>query len=381
LTIFPQRAESKAPDALSGSTLTNMAEGVYRYGAHQDRWAYVIWVRDAAGQAKKRWVRGFRSERAAVQARREALAARDRGEDVAPSKLTLREFLVEQWLPAIRDDVRASTCASYETHVRVHIAPRIGQLRLQRLTPAHIKAFHADLATAGRADGDGGLGAATIRRIHATLHRALRDAVEWELVVRNAAAKAKPPKGQRPVLKAWSADGLTRFLDHVDGDRLAAMWQLLASTGMRRSEVAALAWSDVDLERDVVTIRRAAVPAGGEVTTGAPKSERARRTIALDAATAAALRDHRRRQLEERLALGDLYADSDRVFTYEDGQAIHPARLSTWFAKLRDTLGLPKIPLHGLRHTHAALLIATGGHPKLVQERLGHHSAAFTLDV
>jgi integrase len=161
----------------------------------------------------------------------------------------------------------------------------------------------------------------------------------------------------RSGMQVWSPEQLRVFLDHVRDDRLYAAWLLLATTGMRRGEVAGLRWVDVDLDAGRVSPRRPRVVVNHEVLVSEPKTAKGRRSIALDPATVAALRDHRRWQLEERLAVGPRWEDSGLVFTWPDGRPLHPERFSRWFEQHARAAGLPKIRLHDVRHSYANIAI------------------------
>jgi integrase len=181
-------------------------------------------------------------------------------------------------------------------------------------------------------------------------------------------------------MRTWSADDLRDFLDGLHGDRLYAAWHVAASTGLRRGELLALRWDDIDLEGARLSVRRSFVSVGYEVRLSEPKTKRSRRQLALDRATVGALRDHRRRQLEERISWGPAWQDTGLVFTREDGTLIHPDRLTKSFNRHVNGSGLPRIRLHDLRHTHATLALQAGIHPKVVSERLGHATVSITLD-
>jgi integrase len=156
---------------------------------------------------------------------------------------------------------------------------------------------------------------------------------------------------------------------------------MAASTGMRRGEVLGLSSDAVDLENGRLAVRQTLTVADYKPRLAQPKTERSRRDVALDSDTVAALRDHRKRQLEERLAAGELWQNElGLVFTDAIGRPIHPQSFSESFERHVAAAGLRGIPLHGLRHTHATLALQAGVHPKVVSDRLGHYSAAFTLD-
>jgi integrase len=251
--------------------------------------------------------------------------------------------------------------------------PALGGLPLQGLMPTHLNKLYGDLRTAGRAPK-------TIRNIHGVLSKALADAERWGLVGRNAACLADVPAIARPKLRVWSPEQTRAFLAAVANDRLFAAWLLAATTGMRRGELLGLRWEDIDLDTGVVRVAQARVRAGNQVVAGEPKTARGRRTIALDPTTVAALRQHRKRQTEERLAAGPDYADSGLAFTMPGGTPIHPNRFSLWFRRHVRAAGLPAIRLHDMRHSYATAGLAAGVPPKVMSERLGHATVAFTLD-
>jgi integrase len=168
-------------------------------------------------------------------------------------------------------------------------------------------------------------------------------------------------------MKTWTAGELRRFLEHVQGERLYALWLLAASTGMRRGEVLALRWPDVDL-------------GAGRISIGQSKTAAGRRSVALDPGTVVALKAWRKAQMAERLAWGAAYADSGLVFTREDGTPLVTSSVGRTFARWQRQAGLSRIRFHDLRHTHATLALQAGVHPKVVSGRLGHASIAITLD-
>lgn len=277
-----------------------------------------------------------------------------------------------------------STYASYARNVRCHITPGIGSLPLQGLSADVLTRFYGERLASGGRTGEG-LSPRTVRYLHAIIHAALEDALRWQLVSRNVADAATPPshrtaKAAPP--KTWSAADLRTFLDSTSDDRLYALWLLYATTGVRRGEALGLRWSALDLNAAQLSIRQARVTAGYDVHESAPKSEHGRRSVALDPATVKALHAHRKRQLMERLAWGPAYQDSENfVFCRQDGSPLHPDDVSKRFATAVTATDVPRITLHGLRHTWASLALQAGVSPKVVSERLGHASVSFTLDV
>jgi integrase len=325
------------------------------------------------GKRRREWHSGYPTKRDAETARVEILGRMQRGEHVAPSKLTLDAYLLEVWLPAIAASVRSSTLARYRLDVNT-LERELGSVPLQGLNGQHLDGLYAQLLTDGRAH-------ASVRHLHVVVRRALRDALRNGLVLRNAADAATPPRVASPAPATWSTSQLRTFLGSVRSDRLFAAWLLLSNSGLRRGELLGLAWGELDLDAGTLQVVRSLVSVRNTLSFSEPKTRRGRRTIRLDPGTIAELRGHRARQAEERLALGlGKPGRSDLVFTDTLSEPIKPDSFSQFFDRRVAKLGLPKIRLHGLRHTHATLLLASGANVKTVSSRLGHASVAFTLD-
>src|SRR5829696_7723981 len=174
--------------------------------------------RGPSGRRRQKSAGGFRTRK---EAERAFAALRDEvrsGSYVEPSKTTLGQFLTEEWLPGIRASVRPTTLDHYRRIVEAHVLPRLGAVPLQRLTPAKLNAFYADVLAGGRRDGRGDLSPKTVRHVHTTLHKALGDAVRWGHLQRNPADLAEPPKPKTAEMKVWSPDQLRTFLAEVESD-------------------------------------------------------------------------------------------------------------------------------------------------------------------
>jgi integrase len=348
-------------------------------------WTWYLGVVDPATGRRRQLSRGgFRTKREAQAALNEAMAALRAGTFVAPSRLTLGAFLMEQWLPTTRAAVRPTTWTTYRIYAQAQVVPALGHVPLQALMAAHLNRLYADLAEHGRRDGRGGLKPKSVRHVHVLLHKALSDAVRWGLIARNVADAADPPRVPRQERGHWSAEELRAFLEATSEDRLAAMWLLFATTGMRRSELLGLPWRAVDLDATpgrLAVIQTVVVVDKQPVVVAEAKTATSRRQLALDPFTVAALRAHRVRQLQERLAWGPVWVDTGLVFAREDGQVLHPEHVTKRFARLVRDVGLPPITLHGVRHSYATAALAAGEPLKVVSERLGHASTSITANL
>ena len=331
------------------------------------------------GKRRRRSVGGFRTKREAKAAEAEALRRIRDGVLVEPSRLTVGAYLTELWLPSMASQVRATTLGGYRHNVRAYIVPRLGDIPLQRLSTARVGAFYGELVASGGQKGRP-LSPKTVRYVHTTLRRALRDAVADGLVVRNVAAQARPPRARRVEMHTWTAAEVGAFLASVREDRLYAAWLLLATLGLRRGELLGLRWPDVDLTSGRIAIRNTLVMVDGKPAMAEPKTAKGRRSLTLAPQVLEAVRVHRAHQAAERLSWGADYTDSGLVVTTEDGRPMHPESLSSLFVRQAKRAGLSPIRLHDLRHSVASILLAKGVHPKVVSEQLGHATIALTPD-
>jgi integrase len=270
------------------------------------------------------------------------------------------------------------------------LAATADQLRVELTETDHITkdTLASLLRRAARQSTDSrsaGLSPRTVSYVHTILHRAFKDAVRWGRLARNPADAADPPRSGQTAgqMAAWDAITLRGFLDasRAAGDRMHALWVLLATTGMRRGEALGLRWADTDLDGGRVRVVQTITQTRGQIFVGEPKTARGRRSVALDDGTLAVLRDHRRRMLEERLLVGQDFADHGLVFHHPDGLCLRPDAVSAAFVRRGAQYGLPRLTLHGLRHTWATLALERGIHPRVVQERLGHSTIAITLGI
>ncbi len=350
-------------------------------------WAFVVDIgRDpSTGARKQRWRSGFRTRKAAERELAATLHQLDVGTYVESSRITVGAFLLDEWMPARRAQLRDSTFEGYLSLIRVHVIPRIGARRLQDVSPPMLNTLYGDLlATGGRRGRNQGgpLAPQTVRNVATVLHRALADGVRWGRLARNPADAADPPAQSRQGHRGsvWTAEEMSLFLGHVRADALFPFYLTAAMTGARRGELLGLTWRRLDLDGARLAIESTVVMVAGQPTVSAPKTARSRRTVALDAGTVMVLRDLRRAQAERRLLLGPAYRASDLVFCREDGEPIRPDTVGPRFKRLAKAAGVPSIRFHDLRHTHATLALRANVHPKVVSDRLGHASVAFTMD-
>lgn len=317
--------------------------------------------RRADGKRQQRTIGGFETKREAQDALTKRLHELRSGTYVEPSRMSLAEYLLDEWLPSIIGNVRPATYATYSSLVRTHIVTsELGRQRLQGLKPAQVKRFYSERERRPGDPGGDGLSAETLRLLHSVLRKALADAVSEDRLVRNPLERVPRPKPDESPdttrkARGWTERELRDFLAQAESDRLYALWLLAATTGMRRGELLGLNWRSLELEAGRLGVNRQLL-ATGEF--GPPKSKRSNRMIALDPTTVQTLTEHKEAQNVERALAGDAYADGDLVFASELGAPIPPNRLSERFMRLRKAAGVKQGTMHTLRHTAATLMLS-----------------------
>jgi len=302
-----------------------------------------------------------------------AVRARDTGMLANSQRSTVGDFL-DYWLAeVVRPNVRPWTYAGYEVHVRLHIKPALGNLRLDKLTPIHVQQFLNQKI----ADG---MKPRSVRYIRGTLRTALSKAVKWDLISRNAAALVRGPRVERYDIRPLTPDEARDFLDAMKGDRLEALYAIALTMGLRQGEVLGLRWQDIDLENADLRVTKQLQRVDGKLQLVAPKTARSRRMLAVPASTVRSLRKHRDRQLQEKAEAGKGWVETGLVFTNAQGNPIDASLVSKQFHQHLERAGLAQRRFHDLRHSCATLLLVQGVAPRVVMEVLGHSQIAMTMN-
>jgi len=347
--------------------------------------SWTLWVdlgRDPeSGRRKQQTLTVRGNKREAEKRLAELLHQIDTGTFAKRSKLLLGEYL-DQWLnDYCKANLAPHTVQSYEFFVKRHIKPALGQIPLTQLKPEHLQHLYADKLSTGRRDGNGGLGNRSVRYIHITLHKALKSAVKLGMIARNPADAVDVPKVKRHEMSVMSETDIHIFLEYAKSTPYYALFYTALFTGMRRSELLALRWSDVDLLLCQASVNRTLHQLHNrDIVFQQPKTDKGRRLIALSPSTASVLAEQRTQQENIKQSLGLTLSDEDLVFSQYDGKPLLPDSVTQAWRNLARRTGLKGIRLHDARHTHASLMLKQGVHPKIVQERLGHASIQITLD-
>jgi integrase len=336
-------------------------------------WCAQYTVYTAKGRKRKTLYGKTRQEVAAKLAK--VLSDREGGLTFDARNLKLGEYL-DLWLrDSVRDTVRLTTYQGYERIVRLHIKPTLGRVKLENLTPTHLRSLYRERL-------ESGMSSRMVQLIHTTLHKALKQATADGIIPRNVVGMVKAPRSPTKELKTLVPEQARALIQSAHTDRLEALFVLAVTTGMRQGELLGLKWQDVDLETGILQVRRTLSTATGRgFSFNAPKTAKGRRSIKLPASAISSLRRHREAQQQESDKITGLWEDHGLVFTTHVGTPMTRQDLITrYFKPLLQRAKLPNIRFHDLRHTCATLLLGRGVHAKLVQELLGHATISVTLD-
>jgi integrase len=356
------------------------------------KWAIVLDIYDAAGKRRRKWHSFEGTKRGAHEECARLITEMKQGNYVEPTKQTVAEFL-DEWLTFIKPSVAPKTWERYAEICRKGLAPLFGAVILAKLKTDRIDADFTKALTQPRTDHRKRkdseepkplppLAPRTVHHYRRVLIKALSQAVTWERVSRNPAAKTTPPKVERKKMLAYDAAQTGQLIEELRPTRMFIPTLLAVKCGLRRGEILALRWRHVELGDNLrqLSIVESAEQTSDGVRYKEPKSGRAR-TVALSAATIAELKAHRTRQAEEQLRLG-IRPDLDSfVVAQVDGSPLQPRSLTHEWIRVIGNTSLPRIRFHDLRHTHATQMLSAGVHPKVASERLGHSTIGITLDL
>lgn len=332
---------------------------------YKTSWTIVIDLgRDPATGKQKRIYRSVKCNK--KQAEQEAIrlvAEIQQGTYAEPGRTTLEDYL-RQWLEtACVPRLAANTVRSYRTCIETHIAPRIGKLWLTDVQPRHIQGLYADML-------QDGIGKRTIELTHVTLSSALKQAVRWQMIGRNPAEAAEPPRPERKETVVLAPEKIGALMRAAKASPIENLVYVALSTGMRKAELLGLKWEDVDWSAGTIHVRRNLVRVSGKTILKDTKTRGSQRAIPVDPATLGRVRSMR------------VDSRSEFVFTRQNGiDPMDPYTVTHQFARLAKKAHLHGLRFHDLRHAHATVLLSQGVNPKVVQERLGHSTITTTMDV
>jgi integrase len=328
----------------------------------------------STGKRKQQWVSVKGTKKEAEKRLSEMLHQIDTGSFMKPGKTTVADFL-ERWLEDYRPNLSPRSQERYRQVVRKHLIPNIGTIVLTQLKPEHLQKLYTSMQ-------NNDLSAGTVAYVHNVIHVALKTALEWGLIVRNPADAVSTPRVRRTEMQTWNEQEIGQFLEAAKSTPYYALFYTALFTGMRRSELLGLKWSDVDLVMGQISVGRSLHHLNdGRLIFSETKSAKSRRTIALPPSAALILKAHQEKQRLDRLILNKPLTNEDLVFSTLEGTPRLPDTITMAWQAVAVRACVKVIRLHDARHTHASIMLKQGIHPKIVQERLGHSSIRMTLDI
>jgi len=332
------------------------------------------------GKRRQIWKTIKGSHKVALQALGELENSIRQGDLVERNNITLGEWLNRWFKNHVVNNLVPRTAVSYRKELNTHIIRKLGAIPLQKLTPQHLEDYKEQALKEGRVDGKGGLAPQTVRYHLNILNGALKQAARLGYVTRNVAQLVDRPRVRRPVITTMLLAHVPFFLAATRDNFYYAVFYAALWTGMRLGELLGLRWCDVNLDQAYLSVVQTLYKHAGISEMGEPKSSHSRRRITLSPSLEDILKGHRMEQEARGIMLGRNVMENDLVFCYPGGKPLDPSTVNHAFSKALQEAGLPHIRFHDLRHTHATILFQAGVHPKVVSERLGHSSVAFTLD-
>jgi integrase len=344
------------------------------------RWAIVLEVRDeATGKRKRRWHSFTGTKRQAQDECARLITDLKNGNALEPNKTTMAQFL-SRWLDHIKTQVSPKSHERYAGIVNQNLIPAIGAVRLNKLKPVQISAAYSTALTSGRRDGTGGLSPRTVGHMHRVLKQALGQALKWKELTHNPADAVDPPKVDWKPMQTYDIPQTVEVIEAVRDTPLLIPTVLAVLCGLRRGEICALRWRNVDLVTCQISVVEALEQTKAGLRFKSPKSGKGR-TVALSLTVVDELRAHRLRRAQELLRLGTRLSDDDLVIGHPDGSIVSPIYISQLWARTIKKSRLARLRFHDLRHAHATHMLANGVHPKVASERLGHSKVGITLDL
>lgn len=304
---------------------------------------------------------------------------------IAPpdERMTVEQYL-RGWLESISDSISASALHAYSNHVEKHIIPALGKIRLTELRVQHIERAKVQWKSSDlkrRKERVGKLSARTTRHIFCTLRAALNRAKRQRMIATNPCDLLDPPKVERKEMKHLSAGGSAALLKALEDSDIGAAITVSLGAGLRRGELLALKWGNINLDAGVLTVQNALERDGDVTRLKPPKTESSRRTIILPKFVVDRLRRHRMEQPQPFPANVAILQTPETLIFERDGEPWVPNTFTTAFMRALSNAGIKHVRLHDLRHTFASLMLESGVDLKTVSTALGHSSVATTGNI
>lgn len=298
-----------------------------------------------------------------------------------PSKRSLKSWLLEfEEMYVHGKNLAPTTAASYEDAIRTYIVPVLGEVPLCELTPLAIQKWVNQISEHSPATGNP-LSPKTVHNHYLCLKKALDIAVNMELLRENPALKITLPRQKKYHCEVYSDEQIRQLLDSVQGTDLELPIEMEISLGLRRGELLALKFSEIDFEKQTLTIAENVVSVRGKNHVKEPKTEAGRRTVRVNSVLIKKLLRQRADYRSRKLQMGADFHDTDLVFCKKNGEAYNADYFSRKFRRHLKRHNLPHMRFHDLRHICASVHLEQEINPKVISKILGHSKISTTLDI
>ena len=314
------------------------------------------------------------------------IAEIETGQALSAKKMRFRDYS-DFWINNYAiPNLSPKTYERYKSMLKARILPYLGNMYLDKIQPMQLMYLYQELSesTYVRKNVSHKLSSKTVLEHHRLLHSMLQQAVYWQMIPYNPASRVRPPKAKKPNINFYDDAQTIALIKALEGEELKFRVIILLTifTGLRRGEVLGLEWQDINFKNSSLTVRQASqyVSSIG-IYTKDPKTETSNRIISIPESIIKLLKEYQKEQLKTRLRLGKEWIETNRLFVQWNGAPMHPDTITKWFRQFLEDKNLPHITFHGLRHTHATLLISQGLDVRTVSNRLGHAQTSTTLNI
>lgn len=334
--------------------------------------------RDADGKRIKHTKVFHGGKREAEKALATFIADIERQDYIKPEKMYIRDYLIKWLEDYARPNVAAQTFQRYEQLLRLYAYESVGTYKINQVKAPHFQKLYTELQS------EKGLSGTTVLQLHRILHKAFKTACEWQLITKSPLEFVKAPQKNEQEIAVLTEEQAEFLLEKIQEECPLWFLTLIALAvvgGLRRGELLALRWQDVNFDKSTISINQNLQRVKGEgLSFKSPKTKKSKRTIALPNDLMELLKQYKIEQNTHRLSVGDLWEDNDLVFTGNFGKPMSPDYISEKFKVFVEQHDLPPVTLHGLRHSAASILIAKGVHAKGISSRLGHSGIQITMN-
>lgn len=335
-----------------------------------NKWSFVVELPRINGKRTQKWYSGYDTKKQAEKELAKIVNEINKGTLVIPDDSTLEEYL-NGWFDSRRDNLSPTTISGYKTIIEKHLIPDLGQIKLSELKPLTIQRYYSRKDLAER----------TLLHHHRLLRKALEDARKWEMIYRNPCDLVNAPKPKKYKARVLDPDEIKEFLGKLEKTSMYIPIALLLALGLRRGELLALKWTDIDYINKTLSVERNLVlNSDYEIVIKSPKNESSIRTLPLSDRSINLFKKKSIENKELKL-YSDEWTDSDFIFVEPNGEKMNPQNFSRRFKYYVKKFGINDIRLHDLRHTNATIMLSSGVSAKVASKRLGHSNISTTMDI